>query len=105
MSKYRKSDTEPETLRQMRAMMTNGKPAPLVADPVSVAMERCFRIYMEFKNKVLVGDKTPEFIMEAIREGRERTVKEVAHLKIRTDALAKWDKMREVLDAGGMIQL
>ena len=106
MSKYPASESEPESLRQMHAMMAKGnKPAPQIADPTSIAVERIFHIYMDFKNKVLLGDKQPETLLAALIEGRERTAKEVAHLSLRADALAKWDKMLAMLEGGGTIQI
>lgn len=105
MSKYRNGEAEPETLRQMHAMMAQPKPAPHIADPTSIAIECVFRIYMELKNKVLLGDKQPDSIAAALREARERTVREVVLIRLRENAVAKYDKMLAVLEGGGAIQL
>jgi hypothetical protein len=103
MSKYRRDDTEPETLNQMISMMT--KPSPLIEDPTTIACRLILKIYMEMKSSVLLGDKSPEKIQSAIMWARERTIKEVAHVKLRKNAVAKYDTMIERLTAGGEIEI
>lgn len=103
MSKYRNSPTEPESLKQMLAMLT--KPGPPIEDPATVAIRLTFAIYLEFKSKVLLGDKTPETIERALRDARERTVLEVPHVIIRANAAARYDAMLERLTTGGEIEI
>ncbi len=105
MSKYPQSDKEPESLGQMLAMMSNGKPSPPIEDPTTVAARIILKIFMDAKSKILLGDKLPESISAALREGRERTMNEVAHVILRQNAVKKYDEMLGRLWEGGQIEL
>lgn len=102
--KHPTDNTEPETLLQMLGMMSP-KPAQPIADPTTVAMDRVYRIYMDMKNKVLLGDRQPGSVLDAITEAKIRTEKEVVLKRMRKDAVKRYDLMLDRLNAGGEIQL
>lgn len=103
MSKYRRDDTPPETLNQMLGMFT--KPGPPIADPTSVAVALILKIYMDMKSKVLLGDKQAESVMAALVEARARTITEVAHVKLRMNAVKKYNEMIDRLTSGGAVEI
>lgn len=105
MSKYPKSPEEPSTLAKMAAMMGLTKPAPPIADPVTVAKERIYRIYMDVKHKILIGDKSPGSIIDALTDAMNRTEKEVSQVKLRNDAVNRYQTMIDRLNAGGPVEL
>jgi hypothetical protein len=95
---YRESTSEPTGVKAMHEMMT--KPSPPMADPATVALNLCGRIYFNAKSKVLIGDGSPEAIIAIMQEARERTRKEVVIAKIRDGAVKSYDQMIASLGAG-----
>lgn len=104
MSKYRRDDTQPDSLQAMHAMMS-AKIAPPIEDPTTVALRLSYKIYMDMKSSVLLGDKQVETIRGLVVAARERTEKEIAQVKVREAAIAKYDIMLSRLESGGPMEI
>lgn len=97
-------DNEPASIGSMFNMMTQ-KPAPPIADPTTIALQRAGRIYIEAKARILRGDLAIETIISELEQAKADTEREILVVAIRDKAIENYDKMIAALSGGGAIQL